>query len=246
MSTAEQTLDDYAPTVGATALDVVFGGASDSRAPVALASRTLRDGLLAACVRAELLAAQAGVVPWVELPGGERGVAVIGGARAKIAGAPDDVRLPYLAVHGATTYASAAAVRGRSDDERIDHVPGIEGLCPSCAGDTIGNPIVIGLVVVGVVAAIATAWWAHDRSLEVVRTEGQSLRAAQSTAALADLARGQLATTGRIDPSLVESIAGLGRAESREGWAVPLAIGVVGTTAAGLAVWGFLRRGGAG
>ena len=126
---------EYSPVRGQSALRA-FRDLADLPGGEAVAFQGLvfRDGLEAALINAELMAAEAGAVPLLELPDGQRGVLEVGRARRVIEDPrewsrkpqadPDDVATVYLAVSGAVRQASAFA-RGPSKGTTVVRPPPI-------------------------------------------------------------------------------------------------------------------------
>lgn len=197
-------------------------------APVAMHGDDWAQGAMGALVRAELLAAQAGVVPWVMTEGGEPGIALVGAARERIDAAPEDVRTIYLATHAAvrTTHARAAEWHGTA--------PALEG--------AIGNPLVVPawaivLCVGAVASALATAWYLTGS--KVIESVGTTIRQTAYASRVADLARDELAKTGRISPGAWEALR-RGQTDERDEdrswwpWAIGGGVAVAG---AGALAW---------
>jgi hypothetical protein len=140
---------------------------------------------MGALYQAEMMAAEHGLVPLVELPDagdGERvkGVLTIGAARERIDEAPEDVRTLYLAAHRAvrTTHAGASEVSGHASDlGAIDDESAI-GLLPVI-------PIIIALTVLGVASIIAGAWYLTKR----VEVDGANARATSLSSDAIELVR---------------------------------------------------------
>ncbi len=172
-------------------------------------------GAMGALVHAELLAAEAGIVPWFTLPDGARGVIAIGAAREHIDRAPEGVRTLYLATHRIVraTHASAIEASGSAVD--------------LSAFDDLGEPITLTVVVLllGVAAIVGTAWYFTRRaSIEV---DGKNVRTTALLAEVTALAHAQLAATGAIDPKLYEVYKALAEDEARVPWVPVVVAGVV-------------------
>jgi hypothetical protein len=130
-------------------------------------------------------------VPWITLEDGTQAIASVGAARDVIGRAPESVQTLYLATHGLVrqTHARALVWDGQTpmlqgaDDEDI-------GL----------RPLVIAVIALGVAAILATAaYFIHHDTIEI---DGRSARTTSILSSTLDLARSQLETTGKIDPSL--------------------------------------------
>lgn len=193
-----------------------------ARAPagaVTMAGEAWAQGAMGALVHAELLAAQAGIVPWFEMPDGSRGVLTIGAARERIDDAPEDVRTLYLATHGIvrSTHASAAPASGTA--------PALGGM-----DDELGDPttLIVAVTVVAIAAIIGTAWYFTRRS--EIEVEGRNVRTTALAAEASRLAAEQLEKTGRIDPGVWEVFKSIAETEAGSPW-VPVAL-------AGIAVAG--------
>ncbi len=230
------TTFEFDPSAASSAL-ARLASAPDDASPVAIAGDEWAQAAMGALLQAELLAADAGVVPYLTLPDGTKGIVTVGAARERIDAAPEDVRTIYLATHGIvrSTHAMAKPWSGSApplgsvrEDLEIGLVP------------------VWVLVVLGVAAIIATAtYFIHHDTIEV---EGKNLRATAATSAIAGLARDQLAKTGKIDPEIWESLRDIADAERGRSW---LPVTIAGVALAGGIGGAFawrryrLRRGGA-
>ncbi len=198
--------------------------------PVGLPGEVWAHGAMAALVHAELLAAQAGVVPWLTLPDGSRGVVTVGAARERIARAPEDVRTIYLATHAIVraTHASAAPLTG--DVRELANVAG---------EDELGEPItlVVALTVVAIAAIIGTAWYFTRRS--EIQVEGRNLRTTALAAEVARLAHEQLARGETIDAGSWDVLREIAKTEAVDTPWLALAVGglaLVGGVG-GIAYW---------
>jgi hypothetical protein len=169
------------------------------------------NAAMGALIEAELLAAQAGVVPLLELPSGEKGILSVGAAREHMDHAPEDVRVIYLATHGLVraTHAAAKAPSGNAPALIAEQGLGV-------------LPLVWVLVVVGVAAVIAgAAYFIHKDSIEV---EGHNVRTTAIASEAASLARDQLARTGQIDPEVWSMFRSMAEAEANHSM-IPLLVG---------------------
>src|SRR5689334_20055380 len=170
-----ELVTQFDPVRGALALGTFSSAVGTS---AAIGGRNLREGLLQSLVPAEIMAAAAGLVPWFQLPGGQRGVAVVGAARAKIASASEPVRTIYLGAHGAARSAQAHARASSASSDRIDGaLAALQNLppLPIQIGDFGVTAIV--LTVMGVAAICATAWFAKGTVEKLVQTHADDLRA---------------------------------------------------------------------
>jgi hypothetical protein len=195
------------------------------------------QGAMAALLDAEFLAAEAGVVPWITLPTGERGLLTVGAARESIAGAPEDVRTIYLATHALvrSTHAQAQPWAGSA--------PMLRGLGarPSSAlalGDPTGG-LIIALTVIAIAAIVGTAWYFTRK--ETIQVEGRNVRTTAIAAEVANLAREQLAQGGKIDPEVWGVFKSIADAETRQTW-LPWVLGGALVVGGGAAAWAYWRK----
>ena len=226
MTAADSTAFDFDPLAAASAL-ARMGKAPDGT--IAIDAVDWAQGAMGVLLRAEFLAADAGVVPWITLDDGTKALVTIGAARDHIADAPEGVRTLYLAAHGLVRQTHARALVW-------------DGQTPLLQGpeEEIGvGPLVIAVIVLGVAALLATAAYLIHR--DTIEIEGRSARTVSILGTTLDLARTQLATTGRIDPALYQALTALAGAESKEGgsslvW-IPWTVGGVALLAAGAWAW---------
>lgn len=172
--------------------------------PTAIAGEAWAQGAMATLLRAEFLAAQAGVVPWFEDPTtGVKGILNVGAARERIEHATEAVRTMYLGTHALVrrTHATAAEWKGSAP---------VLGMLEEA--EELGAPVlVIALVVVAIAGIVATAWYfTHQTTIEV---EGRNLRSTAIAFDLLELARLQYEKTGQIDPKLYETFGELAKSE---------------------------------
>jgi len=232
----------YDPLLGAASL-ATFGTVAPEGVAV-LSGKSLREGLLASLWTAELLAATAGLVPFVQLPGSVRGVAVLGAARDKLAQAPEAVRVIYLAAHGAARQAQAHAQKSApvSITGRLDG--------PIAMAQAAGNPIgdigdfgatAIILTVLGVAAICATAWFAKGAVEQIIQTHADDLRATYAADTAAKLAMAQIAAGQPVDPSVWQVLQGVAQRETRDSMLAPGLL--IGSAAVGAGVigWGLWK-----
>jgi hypothetical protein len=151
----------YAPSTAQAALASI-GASARAGQQETISSGVLGQALLGALVNAELMAAQAGVVPLEQ--GGVR-VDRIGAAMATIDRAPEPVRTIYLAVHRAV-YEAQSGARELGADARI---PATTGGSPLAS-----NALIIGLIVTGVVAI--SAWGLAHEVRMMLAVSGDALR----------------------------------------------------------------------
>ena len=171
---------------------------------VTLPSRDLAQGLFGALVSAELMAADAGVIPWVEFPDGAggmfRGVASVGGARDRIddpsrwsrrsSDGPDPaaVRALYLGAHGAVRQTHATAQTTPAGVGRASDV----GLIP----------VGVYLVALGVAAIVATAAYAVATENARTTVSGENARQTTRVTTAIELAKTEMQHTGKIPREL--------------------------------------------
>ncbi len=195
------------------------------------------QGAMAALLDAEFLAAEAGVVPWITLPTGERGLVTVGAARESIAHAPEDVRTIYLATHALvrSTHAQAKPWDGA--------IPRLNGLgAQRSAALALGDPtggILIALTVIAIAAVVGTAWYFTRR--ETIQVEGRNVRTTAIASEVANLAREQLATNGQIDPEVWGVFKSIAESETEQTW-IPWAVGGVALVGGGAAAWAYWRK----
>jgi hypothetical protein len=235
MAAAEQTAE-FDPALGALALGQ-FQTAPDSGSPAYLSGKNLREGLLSSLFTAEMLAASAGVVPWYDLGGGQRGIAVLGAARERIDQAPESVRTIYLAAHGAARQAQANA-RGAASglDLRVRTDGGLAKVTGSGElGDIGAFPLVF--VVLGVAAIVAAAWFAKESVGTMVQTRGANLRASYAADTAAKIAMAQIAAGQQVDPSVYGMLGELATSEKSAPTVLPLVLIAGGVGLVGGAAW---------
>jgi hypothetical protein len=188
----------FDPIAGAAAL-ASFNGATGNLAY--LSGENLRAGLLAMLYSAEMLAATAGVVPWFDLGNGQKGVAVLGGARSKLASAPESVRTIYLAAQGAARQAQAHA---REASPGVPLSQRTDGTLATVQNSVGAIPLVLAVVVtvIGVAGVIAAAWFAKGVVEKIVQTHADDLRATYAVDQAAKLAMAQIAAGQPVDPGV--------------------------------------------
>jgi hypothetical protein len=221
------TTFDFDPVASADALAHM---ASAPDGLVALDGTQWAQGAMGALMRAEFLAASAGVIPWITLEDGTQAIASVGAARDVIDRAPESVQTLYLATHGIVrqTHAKALVWDGQT--------PMLQ------AGDELEMglaPLVVVVLVLGVAAILAgAAYFIHQDTIEA---EGRNLRTTAILNSTLELARKQLEQTGKIDPAISDifrELAGAERKESGVDWKVwALGGGLLVTAAAGAWAW---------
>jgi hypothetical protein len=214
----------YDPVVGAAAL-ATFGGAKGNLAY--LSGQNLKAGLLASLYSAEALAATAGVVPWFDLGNGEKGVAVLGGARDKLASAPESVRTIYLAAHGAARQAQAHAREASSGVPLSQRTDGALATVQSIGA--IPLVVVAVVTVIGVAGVVATAWFAKGVVERIVQTHADDLKASYAVDQASKLAMAQIAAGQPVDPGVYEVLKAAAKKEQDAPFTVP-AWALVGAT----------------
>ena len=227
------TTFDFDPGASADALDRM------SRAPdglVALDGTQWAQGAMGVLMRAEFLAAQAGVVPWITLEDGTQALASIGAARDRISQAPESVQTLYLAAHGLVRQTHAQSLVWDGQTPMLSAGEDLEDLEIGLA------PLAVVVIVLGVAAILATAaYFIHRDTIEV---EGRNFRTTSILGSTLDLARTQLQQTGTIDPALYDVFRELAGAEAKQdglSW-LPWAIGG-GVAAAALGAWAWFSWG---
>lgn len=224
----------YDPILGASAL-ASFGvvGANQN---ATLSGKSLREGLLASLWTVELLAAQAGLVPWIQIPGQGRGVAVLGAARERLDHADEAVKTIYLAAHGAARQAQSHARISKSSTP--EGAAALDAHAISEIGDFGVTAIV--LTVMGVAAICATAWFAKGVVEQIVTTHGDDLRATYAADTAAKLAMAEIAAGQPVDPSVWSTLAGVASREKKDSLVAPgIIVGGVAAAAAfvGWEIW---------
>ena len=202
------------------------------------------QGALAALLDAEFLAAEAGVVPWITLPNGERGLVAVGAARESIAGAPDDVRTIYLATHALvrSTHAMAKPWGGTTPHLASFAPPRVSAASLLRTSAALGDPtggLIIALTVIAIAAIVGTAWYFTRK--ETIEVDGRNVRTTAIASQVANLAREQLAQSGRIDPEVWGVFKSIAESETRQTW-IPLALGGVVVLGGGAAAWAYWRK----
>jgi hypothetical protein len=228
-----RTTFSFDPVVSADALERM------ARAPdgtVAIDGTQWAQGAMGALMRAEFLAASAGVVPWITLDDGTRAIINVGAARDVIDKAPEGVRTLYLATHGLVrqTHARAFVWDGQT--------PMLQA-----ADDELGALPVVAVVVIvlGVAAILATAaYFIHKDTIEV---DGRNLRTTSILSGTLDLARTQYEATGKIDPGLYGVLQQLAANEAQDSSAGSWKLWALGGGLAAAAVagaWAWFTWGG--
>lgn len=172
----------YDPAAGAAGLASFALVDAQRSTTAALAGSHLQQGLMTLLFDAELLAAEAGLVPWVQLDDGSRGVFTIGAARDVIDTAPQGVKTLYLASHG-------VARRAHNEASDVTRSGAANGSVQFLAAEGIGViPMVVPIVVLGVAAILATAYYATAVGEKMVQTKSTELKYAAKLDAMHKLA----------------------------------------------------------
>jgi len=217
--------------------------------PVSMSGRQLVDGAAYGLLKAEFMAAHAGVVPWVPLPGGGQGVLTVGAALDVPASQWPQPELAHLYMLNQRTYAAMHATcrRARPGDTPLPraNVSPLDVQKTSTFFEAVGSgaatmglaPVAwLIIAAVGILATIAAAYYATTTKLEQIAVDAKLARDAAAIGSLTDLASKQLAMTGKIDPSLVRAIGATGSTISAPSWAY-LAIGGGGALLLASGVW---------
>lgn len=234
-----------------TAAMLQLGAASTALPSLTMYGQTLAQTLVGECVSAELFAAQMGVVPYVTLPDGTKGIVNVGGARSVISNPakwssqpsgvdPLAVQTLYLASHGAARMVGATAQASSSS------TPDINVLSSSPVAGAIGViPVAVYLTVLGVAAIAAAAWYATSAKQAVVQVDGTNARALSRVDSAVKLAEVSFATTGTIPSQFWDFLEAEATAEKKAGdepWLIGAGVGA-GVLAIGAAAWGTHRAG---
>lgn len=210
----------------------------------------LLDGTSLVLLKSEFLAAQAGVVPWVPLPGGGQGVLTVGAAHGQPESAWPSESLLHLY---RLTSKAATALHASVQSARIG-TPSLEPGTPPSTSDAqqeaafwshVGPTSVqmglapaawVVIAAVGILATMAGSWYAaRTKETEIeasARLQGDMARLGNLT----DLAQAQLAATGKIDDGLVRAIGATG-SDAPMSMLPGIAIGAGLTCAAGAGLW---------
>lgn len=226
-------------------------GASNN---IAMQGTDLLDGAAFSLLKAEFLAAQAGVVPFVPLPGGGQGVLTVGGALSQPSNKwpQPELETLYFLNHKGIASLHASVTRARPTTPRLT----IPALSPGQVQDDaafwasvghgaakLGVLPVAWLVVaaVGILATVAATWYATRTKLEEIQVDAKLARDQRAIGSLTDLAQQQLANTGKIDPGLIAAIRNTG---TDTGWGVwpYVAIGTGAALVGGTGVAMFMRK----
>lgn len=190
------------------------------------------QGLEGALTGVELLAAEAGVIPYVTLEDGTKGVVNVGGARDIISNrarwanasriSSSDalaVQTLYLAAHGSARQAHGSSRVLSSVDAPIGFLP------------------VVPLVVLGVAAIIATAAYATLTKQTQIECDAANARAAAAVKASTDLGMAALTAGQPIPDGVWQTFQTIAHTEAHSGWWRPYALAGGVAAAAGGAWW---------
>lgn len=219
----------------------------DTRAPVKMKGTDVLDAAAYGLLKAEFLAAQAGVVPWVPLPGGGQGVLTVGGAlgHPKSSWPQPELHTLYMASQRAYANVNARVMRARGGTPALQTQPvtPLEAQQIATHFNQVGAgaaelgilPVAwLVIAAVGILASIAVGWYAGRNRSEEIELEAKAARDAAAIGSLTDLAAKQLATTGKIDPNLIAAIKNTGGDKSPQFWPyIAIGAGGVITIAAG-------------
>lgn len=231
-----------------------WGKVPKQTTPIGMIGHDLVDGAAFSLLKAEFLAAQAGVVPFVPLPGGGKGVLTVGGALAE----PDqkwpqeELRTLYMLNHK-----GIAAIHGSVNRRRIGvSMLEVGPVDPATIQDQAAYFAEVGagaaqmgvipaawlvIAAVGILATVAASYYATRTKLEEIQVDAQLAKDQHAIGNLTDLAQQQLAATGKIDPNLIAAIRNTGSSTSWGVW--PYVIGGAGLVAAGgVGTWALMRR----
>lgn len=212
---------------------------ASARGPVGMVGSDLLDGASYALLKAEFLAAEAGVVPFVPLPGGGKGVMTVGGAISM----PDnswpqpELRTLYYLNHKATAAMHGSVIRKRIKTPMLE-VPGLTTSTSEL--EQLPQAFII-IAAVGILATIAGTYYATRTQLEEIQVDAQLAKDQHAIGSLTELAQLQLAATGKIDPDLIGAIRNTGSQTSWGFW--PYVIGGAGlVVAGGVGTYALMKR----
>jgi len=228
---------------------------ASAKGPVGMVGSDLLDGASFALLKAEFLAAEAGVVPFVPLPGGGKGVMTVGGAISM----PDnkwpqpELRTLYYLNHKASAAMHGSLVKRRiqtpmlnvpasSPSQFQDEAAFFESVGAGAA-QMAALPAVAWLVIsaVGILATMAASYYATRTKLEEIQVDAQLAKDQHAIGSLTELAQLQLAATGKIDPDLIGAIRNTGSQTSWGFW--PYVVGGTGLVlAGGVGTYALMRR----
>jgi len=226
----------YDPIGGQAALSS-FALTDPDRSPTTvLAGSKLQMGLMALLLNAELMAGEAGLVPMVHLDDGSKGVIAIGAAREVIHTAPDGVRTMYLAAHGIARRAhnEARDVTARGGMGEVNLL-----LSPALG---MGALPLIAVVVLGVAAIVAAAYYAKSATEKIVETRSTELKYAAKLDALQRLAMPIVASGMDLPPEFWAEYGNFSESEQTRDTMRPYLYGAGALAAAGLAYWAWTKK----
>lgn len=208
---------------------------------VALQGDDLAQAAMGVLVQAELLAAAAGVVPFVTLPGGIQGIIEVGKARSVIDKVSDvNLRTAYLASHGVARRAYVEATPAKAGTPILPGDSSLSFAGPfTDEGPQIGAiPVVavVALTALAVAALYAEVWFATN-ALHTVEVSAGTLKEMQAIAILNKAADASIKATGKVDPAIVASVKDVATAEAAKtpslATAILFGVPLVGAVAAG-------------
>lgn len=189
---------------------------------IGMVGHDLLDGAAYALLKAEFLAAQAGAVPWIPLPGGGQGVMTIGGALGQPINRWSQPELAHLYMlnHKSVAALHSNVRAARATTPLLD--PATEPMPAEFlpAGQyQIGLPVAwIVVAAVGILATMAGAYYATRTAQTRIQTEANLAADTYKTGQLTNLAQQQLLSQGRIDPKLIAAIRDAGSATGFSVW----------------------------
>jgi len=198
---------------------------------IAMVGHDMLDGLAFGLLKAEFLAAQAGVVPFIPLPGGGSGVMTVGGA----IGTPSSkwpqsgLRDLYILNHkcAASMHAGIRAARATTPELEVSNPKYQTGMMQSSRNELFAaGPANMGILpaawivvaAIGILATVAGAYYATRTTETKIQVEAKLASDQYKTGMLTDLAQQQLLTQGKIDPELVRAIRDAGSSTSWNVW----------------------------
>jgi hypothetical protein len=210
--------------------------------PQGMDPHTFAQGAMSAMVAAELLAAQAGVVPYVTVTGPTgattQGIVQVGYARQIISSADPTTQAAYLQVHAAVSRANAGVA---------DKAASTPDLVMPTQGTTIA-PLVVALICIGVAAVIGTAGYLAYTQGQEIEVQGQNLRAIAASKAWADTMRAYLARGVKPPDAAWGALPGLvfppNAQAGQAAWWTPIAVtgGLVAVGVAGFEIYQNMPR----
>lgn len=221
-----------------------WGSLVDATGPVGMVGHDMLDAAAFSLLKAEFMAAQAGVVPFVPLPGGGQGVLTVGGAIGKPESAwpQAELRHLYMLNHRgmASIHASVEAKRPKTPDLVI--VPAAAPTEIDAAPFVVPVAAWVVLGAVGILATIAGTYYATRTEETKIQVDAGLAGQQFKTSALADLAQKELALRGSLSPELIKAIAGVKGGGSSSYFWPGVAIGAGTAVAAGAGAFAYSRK----